>query len=545
MKADLQFIRFTTKGFRSKIGLITLISLAEVTFSLAFVWFSKTIIDIATGDREGNLLYYSILLILIVVFQILLRLWDIKLRRMTEVKLGNSIRYNVFSRLLYSRWQELSSVHSGDMLTRIIKDTDDVVNVIVTSFPLSIAAITQFVGALVILFILDPMLALILGIGIPLLSFFGRLYYSKMRKYTMEVKENESMITSMVEESLMKQIVIRTFERQENELSRLEKLQTNLHDSVEKRTKVSVFANLIMGATFNGGYITAFIWSAYGLAAKAITFGTVTAYLQLVNRIQRPLFDLIRLLPSIVSAKTAIERLVFLTGFEMESNEEKILLEGSVTLKLKDIRFAYSDESQPLFSDFSMEVRPGTMVAVMGETGVGKTTLLRLLLALVKPDSGSITIEDETQSAEVSERTRSNFVYVPQGNSLFSGTIRENLLLGNSEAEEAELQKVLSIASANFVYDLPDGLNTKLGENGAGVSEGQAQRIAIARSLLRPGKILLLDEATSALDPETERSFLVKLKQEIGNRTVIFITHQPEVARFCDYTYSLSDSTTL
>ncbi|NLD23442.1 MAG: ABC transporter ATP-binding protein [Bacteroidales bacterium] len=339
----------------------------------------------------------------------------------------------------------------------------------------------------------------------------------------------------------MKQIVIRTFERQENELSRLEKLQTNLHDSVEKRTKVSVFANLIMGATFNGGYITAFIWSAYGLAAKAITFGTVTAYLQLVNRIQRPLFDLIRLLPSIVSAKTAIERLVFLTGFEMESNEEKILLEGSVTLKLKDIRFAYSDESQPLFSDFSMEVKPGTMVAVMGETGVGKTTLLRLLLALVKPDSGSITIEDETQSAEVSERTRSNFVYVPQGNSLFSGTIRENLLLGNSEADEAELQKVLSIASAQFVYDLPEGLNTKLGENGAGVSEGQAQRIAIARSLLRPGKILLLDEATSALDPETERSFLVNLKKEIGNRTVIFITHQPEVARFCDYTYSLSD----
>src|SRR5690606_16674218 len=140
-----------------------------------------------------------------------------------------------------------------------------------------------------------------------------------------------------------KQIVIRTFERQENELSRLEKLQTKLHDSVEKRTKVSVFANLIMGATFNGGYITAFIWSAYGLAAKAITFGTVTAYLQLVNRIQRPLFDLIRLLPSIVSAKTAIERLIFLTGFEMESNEDKILLEGSVTLKLKDIRFAYSD----------------------------------------------------------------------------------------------------------------------------------------------------------------------------------------------------------
>jgi ABC-type bacteriocin/lantibiotic exporter with double-glycine peptidase domain len=188
-----------------------------------------------------------------------------------------------------------------------------------------------------------------------------------------------------------------------------------------------------------------------------------------------------------------------------------------------------------------MEVKPGTMVAVMGETGVGKTTLLRLLLALIKPESGVITIEDETQSAEVSERTRSNFVYVPQGNSLFSGTIRENLLLGNSEADDVELQKVLYIASAEFVYELPEGLNTRLGENGAGLSEGQAQRIAIARSLLRPGKILLLDEATSALDSETERNFLINLKKEIGSRTVIFITHQPEVARFCDYKYSLSD----
>ena len=541
MKSDLEFIRFITKSFKSKIGLITLIGLAEVVFSLAFVWFSKIIIDTATGEREGNLLHYSVLLILIVILQILFRLWDIKMRRMTEVKLGNSIRYNVFSRLLYSRWQELSTVHSGDMLTRIIKDTDDIVNMIVTSFPLSIAAVTQFAGALVILFILDPMLALILGIGIPLLALFARMYYSKMRKYTIEVKENESMITSMVEESLMKQIVIRTFERQEDELNRLEKLQTDLHGSVEKRTKVSVFANLIMGATFNGGYITAFIWSAYGLAAKNITFGTVTAYLQLVNRIQRPLFDLIRLLPSIVAAKTAIERLVFLTAFEMESNEEKILLEGSVTLKLNNVSFAYSNESKPLFTDFSMEVKPGTMVAVMGETGVGKTTLLRLLLALIKPKSGNISIEDETQIIEVSERTRSNFVYVPQGNSLFSGTIRENLLLGNSEAEENDLRKVLNIATANFVYDLPDGLNTKLGENGAGLSEGQAQRIAIARSLLRPGKILLLDEATSALDSETERSFLINLKKEIGNHTVIFITHQPEVARFCDYTYSLSE----
>ncbi|MDD4728103.1 MAG: ABC transporter ATP-binding protein [Dysgonamonadaceae bacterium] len=542
MKSTLQFIRYTSKGFRTRIGMIMLIGLAEVAFSLAFVWYSKVIIDIATGERQGELLYYSILLAILVVLQILFRLLDIRLRRMTEVRMANSIRYNVFSHLLYTRWQELLSMHSGDMITRIIKDTDDVINVMVTSLPLTIIAITQFVGALVILYLLDPMLAIILGVGMPLLALLSKLYYTHMRKYTLEVKESESMITSMVGESLLNQIVIRTFERQENELDRLDKLQSKLHQSVHKRTNVSIFANLMMGITFNGGYITAFLWSAYGLASKTVTFGMVTAYLQLVNRIQRPLFDLIRLLPSIVSAKTAIERLIYLTGFKLEENEEKILLQGNVTLKIEHLTFTYPTQTKPVLSDFSMVVKPGTMVAVMGETGVGKTTLLRLLLALIKPDSGSIVIEDENESVVISESTRSNFVYVPQGGSLFSGSIRENLLLGNSEADDNELTRVLNIASAEFVFDLPDGLDTILGENGSGLSEGQAQRVAIARSLLRPGKVLLLDEATSALDSETEHAFLRNLKREIGDRTVLFITHHAEIASFCDYQYNIAPS---
>ena len=540
MKSTIQFLRYTSKGFRARIGIIILIGLAEVVFSLAFVWYSKIIIDTATGDREGVLLYYAIVLVVLIILQILFRLFDIRMRRMTEVRMGNSIRYSVFSHLLYTRWQELSSMHSGDMITRIIKDTDDVISMMVTAIPLTIVATTQFVGAVVLLYILDPVLALILGIGMPLLAFLSKLYYTHMRKYTLEVKESESLITSMVGESLLNQIVIRTFEQQENELDRLNKLQSKLHRSVHKRTNVSIFANLMLGITFNGGYITAFLWSTYGLAKKTVTFGMVTAYLQLVNRIQRPLFNLISLLPSIVAAKTAVERLVFLTGFKLEENDEKILLEGDVTLTIENLSFAYTKDAKPVLSDFSMVVKPGTMVAVMGETGVGKTTLLRLLLALIKPTSGRVVIEDESQLVEVSESTRSNFVYVPQGGSLFSGSIRDNLLLGNKEASDEELSRVLHIASAGFVFDLPNGLDTMLGENGSGLSEGQAQRVAIARSLLRPGKILLLDEATSALDSETELRFLKNLKREIGDRTVLFITHHAEIASFCDYQYNLT-----
>ncbi len=540
MKATLSFARSITRGFRLRIALIVLLGLLGVFFSLAFVWCSKQVIDIATKAREGELMHYALLLILLMALNILFRALDVRLRRMTEVKLGNSIRYNLFSQLLYTRWQELSLLHSGDMLTRFIKDSDDVVNVTVNTVPVCIVAAAQFAGALIVLYILDPMLAIILGVALPLIALFGKSYYRLMHKYTREVKESESQITSMVEENLQNQPVIRTFERQESELGRLQDLQSRLHGSVDKRTGVSVVANLILGIAFSGGYLTAFLWGAYGLAKGIITFGVMTAYLQLVGRLQRPLYDLMRLLPTLITAKASIERLIYLTGFAKEESGESVPLNGNVTLLVDKLTFGYKGSAKPVLHGFSMTAKPGTMVALTGKTGAGKTTFLRLLLGLVKPDSGTIRISDETQTLDVSEQTRTNFVYVPQGGSLFSGSIRENLLLGDPNADDAMLSRVLKIAAADFVFNLPEGLDTILGQDGGGLSEGQAQRIAIARALLRKGKILLFDEATSALDIETEKRFLHNLKEGLQERIAIFITHSEEVAGFCDYRYHLS-----
>ncbi len=540
MKTTLSFIRSITRGFRLRIALIVLLGLLGVFFSLAFVWCSKQLIDIATKAREGELMHYALLLILFMALTILFRAMDIRLRRMTEVKLGNAIRYNLFSQLLYTRWQELSLLHSGDMLTRFIKDSDDVVSVMVTSIPLCIVAATQFAGALIVLYILNPMLAIILGVALPIIAIFGRSYYRLMHKYTREIKESESQITSMVEENLQNQPVIRTFERQESELERLQDLQSSLHGSVDKRTGVSVVANLIMGVAFSGGYLTAFLWGAYGLAKGIVTFGIMTAYLQLVGRLQRPLYDLMRLFPTLITSKASIERLIYLTGFAKEESGESVPLQGNVTLLVDRLTFGYKGNTKPVLNEFSMTAKPGTMVALTGKTGAGKTTFLRLLLGLVKPDSGTIRISDETQSLDVSEQTRSNFVYVPQGGSLFSGTIRENLLLGDPNADDAMLNRVLTTAAADFVFDLPEGVDTVLGQDGGGLSEGQAQRIAIARALLRKGKVLLFDEATSALDTETEKRFLHNLKEGLQERIAIFITHSKEVADFCDYRHHLT-----
>lgn len=534
----LKFIRYIATGYWLRIWGIILLGILGVALSLLFVWFSKTIIDVATGEMDGSLPFYAVLLVVLIFLQILTRVSEVKLTNMTSVKLANATRKNIFTRLLYIRWQDFSQIHSGDMLTRIIRDTDDVVSLIINGFPTAVTATLQFIGALVILLMLDPMLALILGVLMPLVAVFSKTYYKRMRRYTMEVKESESSITSLIEESLQNQIVIRTFEQQESETERLGKLQSQLHKRVNRRTNVSVFANGLMNTAFSGGYVAAFLWSAFELAKNAITYGTVTAYLQLVSRVQRPLFDLMRMLPSIIAAKASVERLIYLIDFETEDTGEKIFFNQDVALRAENIVFAYDDDTSVL-KNFSFVATPGKMIAVMGETGAGKTTLLRLLLALVKPEKGRIVLSGDGQEVEVSEKTRSNFVYVPQGGSLFSGTIRENLLIGNSEADDKILEKVLKVASAQFVFDLPNGLDTVIGERGARLSEGQAQRIAIARSLLRPGKILLLDEATSALDIVTEKSFLTNLKKEMGDRIVIFITHHPEVASFCDEVVNL------
>ncbi len=539
MLSFLRFLKDISKGHRPALTVILVIGILRVAVSLSFVWVLKMVIDVASGDTQGSLLNFSIILALLTLGRVLLNVLDVRYTNITEVKVGNSIRRKVFSNLLYTKWMEVNSLHSGDVLTRIIKDTDDIIKTLISTFPVLVTSALQLAGAFVILFIMDARLALILGIAMPLLLLFSKPYYLKMRDYTRQIKESESSITSMMEENLLNHLVVRTYERQEDELDRLVNLQLELQGKVKQKTKVSAWARFVSGMAFSGGYITAFIWGAWGIANKSVTFGTVTAYLQLVNQIQRPLFELMRLFPTLISAQASTERLLFLNKLETEEIGEKQFLDGPISLVIDNLTYAYEDESKPVISGFSMHVDAGEMVAVMGETGAGKTTLIRLILSLIEPDEGEILIRNESKSVQVSPETRSNFVYVPQGNTLFSGTIRNNLLIGNPDADEEMLVKALDIASANFVLKLPDGLDTVLGVGGSGVSEGQAQRIAIARSLLRPGKILLLDEATSALDIETEKTFLKNLKTLIGDRTVVFITHHTEVANYCDRIYRI------
>lgn len=253
----------------------------------------------------------------------------------------------------------------------------------------------------------------------------------------------------------------------------------------------------------------------------------------LVSQIQRPMVDLSRQIPAFIRVFTATERLAELTSVPLEQQGKPIRLDGSLGIRISNLAFSYPDNERRILCDFSHDFRPGSLTAIVGETGIGKSTLIKLILALTLPDKGMITIYNSKEEVAVSPLTRCNLSYVPQGNTLFSGTIRDNLLTGNPSATEEEMCSALHSAVADFVFTLPDGLDTVCGEQGTGLSEGQAQRIAIARGLLRPGNILLLDEPSSALDSQTERELLERLSVDVKGKTVILITHREKIANFC------------
>lgn len=461
-----------------------------------------------------------------------------------QIELGNTLRHRLFTRLLYSRWNELERFHTGDIVNRVEQDVSSVVGLLTGSFPSLVVTGVQLLAAFLFFCYLDPFLPWIVVAVFPLFLLGSRYYMKRIHRYTHKIRRSDSLIQAVIQESLQHRTVIKTLEQSGNCVSKLDEWQDTLRNQVLGRTRFSLAARSFVSLAFSGGYLTAFLWGSVSLSTGAITFGTMAAFLQLVGKVQRPVLDLSRLIPSFAQVFTAIDRLEELERLPEESDEESMRFAETPNVEIDNITFRYVEGEAPVFSHFSCKFPAGSCTAVMGETGRGKTTLVRMLLALALPEEGSIVLRSHSQLQEevclVSPSTRCNFTYVPQGNTLFSGTIRENLLMGNPEATEEDMNHALRTAVADFVFSLPDGIDTLLTEQGGGLSEGQAQRIAIARALLRPGHILLLDEATSALDSETERVLLGNLRRDYKGRTFVFITHHLMVAEGCDGVVRLS-----
>ncbi|MBD9094920.1 MAG: ABC transporter ATP-binding protein [Bacteroides oleiciplenus] len=532
--AQLKYLWEVSHGQRGRILLSCFTGAIGVAVSLAFIYASKVVIDIATGAATGSLAHAAILTIALLIAQLLCGAADTWLSARMQVEAGNALRHRLFSRLLQSRWNELERFHTGDIVNRVEQDTAAIVGLLTSTIPAFIVTIVQLLAAFIFFCLLDPSLPWVVVGILPIFLLGSRFYMKRMRRYTREIRQSDSRIQSIIQESLQHRTVIKTLEQSERHIGKLDDLQDALRSQIFGRTRFSLSARTLVAFAFSGGYLTAFLWGAVRLSTGSITFGTMTAFLQLVGKVQRPALDLSRLLPSFINALTAVERLMELEELPAETTGQSEFFATTPDLQLKDITFSYSSGDRPILNHFSCNFPAGSCTAVLGETGAGKTTLIRLLLALTTPQEGSITLNSQLSTLEVSPQTRANFVYVPQGNTLFSGTIRDNLLMGNPHATETEMFQSLRTACADFVFSLPQSIDTSLNEQGGGLSEGQAQRIAIARALLRPGHILLLDEATSALDPETERQLIKNLRRNCTGKTFIFITHHPAVAEACE-----------
>ena len=521
------------KGNRRQAIVNAMLGLLGVAVSLCSVWAMQRAIDIAAGAQKGSLYWAVALMAVLILCDFAINISKVWIKNILGVKAQNRMQQQMLDRLLRSEWQAKEKRHSGDVINRLEMDVNTVVVFLTETLPNTLSVLALFVGAFVYLARMDMVLAL-LTVGIlPVFILLSRLYVGRMRMYSRNVRNSDSKVQSILTETVQNRMLVKTLECDDLMVGRLDATHTELRSHVRRRTIFSVISRFILNFGFSFGYLLAFLWSALRLYDGTITFGAMTAFLQLVFRIQSPARDLTKLAPAFVSVFTAAERLMELEEAPQEVQGVPCVMQAPCGIRLEDVCYAYEDDKQNNVIDhLSFEFKPGSCTAILGETGVGKTTLLRLVLALVRPDSGRVLIFNGAVCEDVSPLVRCNLVYVPQGNTLLSGTIRDNLLLGNPHATEDMMREALQKACAEFVFDLSDGLDTKTSESGGGLSEGQAQRIAIARALLRNRSIMLFDEATSALDPDTEHRLLQNVLSD-NSKTVIFITHRPAVVDYC------------
>ena len=530
------WIWHNTSGIRLNMLIRTLAGIGRVAFGLTMVWLCKRFIDatVRTGTRE-EIIQMIALLIAVVLSAIICRQVYYYLGVKAGAIQSTAIRLRIFSHLFRRQMFDQKEMHSGDVTSRLEKDIDVVSDATTSLGPDVTVTLFQLTGAFLLMQSMDARLAWVLLLLTPIFVAVGKLISKKIRQMTQAIRQQESIIQMMVQETMEHNVVLRSLESGDWVTERLDDMQQSLKGKISRRARFTVVSRLVIASSFSLGYIIAFIWGALQLRSGLITVGVMTSFLQLVSQIQQPILQMLNMVPQMIQASTSIDRLAELENVEAEESKgSSEMIKGALGISMQDVSFSYAFGDREILSHFSYNFHPGSKVALMGHTGAGKTTIFRLLLALIKPTAGTMTVYGPQGRQYISEQTRKNFVFVPQGNSLMSGSIRYNLQLAQPEATDEDMRRVLHIAMADFVYDLPEGINTECGERGSGLSEGQAQRIAIARGLLRPGGILLLDEISASLDEQTERELYHRLFTAFPDKTMIFITHRPVVCELCD-----------
>lgn len=503
---------------------------------------SKKLIDAATTLQKSKLLYVLIVFGACIIIDLIIKSGASIITAKFSVDISNNIRRSLYTRIMKTEWIKLSKYHSGDVLTRITSDVDAVTNMISTTIPSIISLSVLLIGSFLTLLFMEPILALILIIISPGSILLSRFFSSRLKKMYLKSQKLESEYRSFLNESIQNIIIVKSFCLEIKNVNRLKNIQRDIVKITLSKTKLSMMANVILSLGYWSGYFLIFSWGSLKLLRGTTTFGTLTAMTQLIGNIQGPVSGLASLLPSVMSAIASTERIMELESLNTDANysiKKDIRVAGIV---YKNVYFNYK-KNVAVLNNISVNINSSETIALIGPSGEGKTTFLYLLLALINPTKGHIYINDGSCKVDISASTRKFISYVPQENTLFSGSIADNLRIGDPCATDEELKFAAKSACAwDFIENFPEGLNARLGERGTGLSEGQSQRIAIARALLHKAPILILDEATSALDSKTEVKVLETIKNLNPAPTCIIITHRNAALKMCDRVFKLENN---
>lgn len=531
--------------------------IVQVALGLLLVWLCRRFIDYAVW--QDNVVEEVAILVVTLLASVGIRQAVFYLQSSAEIVQQNAIRQRLFdhllSRQLYSTTERL---HSGDISQRLERDIATVSAITTDVLPRMVVTGVQLLGAFMLMLSMDAWLAWSLLLLTPFVALSAKYLAHRLRHMTLAIRKEESHIQMLIQESMENETAIKSVQGEGVVSRRIHDLHIELHHLVMRRTRFTVITRFLLASTFGLGYLGAFVYGGLQLKDGLITFGVMTAFLQLVSQIQSPVVSLLNMIPQIIHATASIDRIKEIENMEVEeagmkaygqkpqsakaeaASEQSTKAEAAseqasrIGIRLDHVSYHYPDYQKIILQDFSHDFRPGTSTAIVGETGRGKTTLLRLLSGLAMPTSGSVSMYDTLGYIIPHADMRTHMTYIPQGNTMLSGTIRSNMLLARPSADEADIKRALHIAVADFVLDLPDGIDTEIGEHAVKLSEGQAQRLAIARGVLHGGSILLLDEISSSLDPATEKTLLTRLFEASPDKTIILVTHRMEAADQCD-----------
>lgn len=536
LKRQCRWMAAKTKPYLPQLILLVVLEMAMLAVSMACTLINKQLIDKAqpaSGPRVFDAGGLAVLVVLSLV-SIAVGAFSTIMSTLIREKYTTGVRADMFHRVVHSRWAALNAYHSEDTVTRLTSDVDSVASGIADLFPNVIYLFAELITAFVILSIYDIYLALAaLALG-PLCVLAGWMFSGKLKKFETALKENNSAYRAFMQESISNVTVLKAFEQEDISDKRLLEIRAERLELVKKRNYFSTFIHSVMGILFRGGYLLAFGWGIFQIARGNITYGTMSVFLSLVSRVQSPVMNLSNVLTSFVDILASAGRVMELEDMPAEPPQDAAPLRGMVGVRLRDVTFGYTDSV--VLDHVNIDIAPGRCIGLVGESGIGKTTAARLILALVSPSEGEVIFYDDAgHEYPAGVATRRFVSYVPQGNTLASGTIRANLLTGDPFATEEDMWQVLAAAGADeFVRAQKDGLDARLGERGIGISEGQAQRIAIARALIRKNSVLILDEATASLDVDTESLIMNNLKSICRGHTCLVITHRPSLLEMCD-----------